>query len=208
VFGTTNLRYFACPDREYCDHRLYRWPSTSTLCHGCMISSTLYSFAGWFCPSKGPTRESSQKPRNQASMSTAPGRFVPSRTVIPRAQPQRGGPSPPRPPSRPGSAITKPRTSHACDRCRIMRTKCSGGERCTKCIKDNATCVFGDRKRERNRKDLAESLERIGELQNENQILLTALRSLGSRDDFDSSRHSDVLDILSKVLDTSFTRKL
>lgn len=56
--------------------------------------------------------------------------------------------------------------------------------------------------------DLAESLERIGELQNENQILLTALRSLGSRDDFDSSRHSDVLDILSKVLDTSFTRKL
>lgn len=57
-------------------------------------------------------------------------------------------------------------------------------------------------------RDLAESLERIGELQNENQILLTALRSLGSRDDFDSSRHSDVLDILSKVLDTSFTRKL
>ncbi|KAK5377738.1 hypothetical protein LTR20_002199 [Exophiala xenobiotica] len=66
-----------------------------------------------------------------------------------------------------------------------MRTKCSGGERCTKCIKDHAT-------------DLAESLDRIDELQSENQILVNTMRSLASGEDFDPSRHSDVLDILSK----------
>ena len=56
-------------------------------------------------------------------------------------------------------------------------------------------------------RDLAESLERVDELQNENQILLTAVRSPAIREAFDSSRHSDVLDILSKVFDTSFARK-
>jgi len=97
-----------------------------------------------------------------------------------------------------------------------MRTKCSGGNRCTKCIKDNATCIYGDRKRERNKKyavrktpstglevnfcrDLAQSLDRIDELKNENHVLLNALRSLTDDHDFDTSRHGDVLDILSKV---------
>jgi hypothetical protein len=47
---------------------------------------------------------------------------------------------------------SKVRTSHACDRCRLMRAKCSGGDRCVKCTKDGAACAYGDRKRERNRK--------------------------------------------------------
>lgn len=33
-----------------------------------------------------------------------------------------------------------------------MRTKCSGGERCSKCTRDGIVCVYGDRKRERNKK--------------------------------------------------------
>jgi hypothetical protein len=50
--------------------------------------------------------------------------------------------------------ITNPRlrASHACDRCRLMRTKCSAEERCAKCVRDDKTCTYGDRKRERNRK--------------------------------------------------------
>lgn len=60
--------------------------------------------------------------------------------------------SPPKFPSVRGTSKVKRRISHACDRCRMMRTKCSGGEQCSKCIKDNANCVYGDRKRERNKK--------------------------------------------------------
>ncbi|KAK5216027.1 hypothetical protein LTR72_010903 [Exophiala xenobiotica] len=79
-----------------------------------------------------------------------------------------------------------------------MRTRCSGGDRCSKCVKDNAKCVYGDRKRERNKKDLAESFHLIDELRAENQVLLAALRSLAESDDFDSHRHSDILDLLSR----------
>ncbi|KAK5263043.1 hypothetical protein LTR96_011518 [Exophiala xenobiotica] len=78
-----------------------------------------------------------------------------------------------------------------------MRTKCSGGGRCTKCVKDNATCVYGDRKRERNKKDLAETLDRKEELKDENHVLLTALRSLAGSDDLNSARHGDIVDLLS-----------
>ena len=44
------------------------------------------------------------------------------------------------------------RASHACDRCREWHAKCSGGDRCTKCIKDDAQCRYSDRKRERDKK--------------------------------------------------------
>lgn len=44
------------------------------------------------------------------------------------------------------------RTSHACDRCRAMRAKCSGDVRCEKCVKDDTVCIYGDRKREKNKK--------------------------------------------------------
>ncbi|KAL2410635.1 hypothetical protein ABEF95_001037 [Exophiala dermatitidis] len=108
------------------------------------------------------------------------------------------------------------RTSHACNRCRAMRTKCSGGARCSKCVKDGAVCVYGDRKRERNKKsgprcrlielvililglrDLAESLDRIHALKEEQKQLLAALRSVTGSPDFDAQQHGDVLAILSK----------
>jgi hypothetical protein len=41
---------------------------------------------------------------------------------------------------------------HACNRCRLVRTKCSGGSPCDKCSKDGAICILGEGKRERNRK--------------------------------------------------------
>lgn len=85
-------------------------------------------------------------------MDSTPGRPGSARPVVAKGEP----PPPRRTPqghhSRESSSGSKVRTTHACDRCRIMRTKCSGGERCTKCIKDNATCLYGDRKRERNKK--------------------------------------------------------
>ena len=97
-----------------------------------------------------------------------------------------------------------------------MRTKCSGGERCSKCIKDDAVCIYGDRKRERNKKcdqthafqvfgvliecrDLVESLERITTLEEENQALVNALRSVTASPGFDTNEHSEVMQILQKV---------
>ncbi|KIX00909.1 uncharacterized protein Z518_09974 [Rhinocladiella mackenziei CBS 650.93] len=102
------------------------------------------------------------------------------------------------PPNRNPRDITKTRVSHACDRCRLMRTRCSGGERCSKCIKDDAVCVYGDRKRERNQKDLAESLDRVQELEGENTKLINALRSVVASPDFRTDMHGDIMEILSK----------
>ncbi|KAF7846547.1 hypothetical protein BT93_L4176 [Corymbia citriodora subsp. variegata] len=44
------------------------------------------------------------------------------------------------------------RTSHACDRCRLLRAKCTGERACTRCANDRVVCVYSDRKRERNKK--------------------------------------------------------
>jgi hypothetical protein len=49
------------------------------------------------------------------------------------------------------SALPK-RTSHACERCRALKAKCTGGIRCEKCVFDKAECRYGDGKRERNKK--------------------------------------------------------
>lgn len=44
------------------------------------------------------------------------------------------------------------RTAHACERCRALKAKCTGGQRCEKCVIDKADCRYGDGKRERNKK--------------------------------------------------------
>ncbi|KIY03019.1 uncharacterized protein Z520_01485 [Fonsecaea multimorphosa CBS 102226] len=111
---------------------------------------------------------------------------------------RRLGGSPPKQRSSRKSTVSKVRTSHACDRCRLMRTKCSGGERCAKCVKDGAACVYGDRKRERNKKDLAESLDRISLLEEENAQLVGALRSVTERPGFLPEENPHIFQLLNK----------
>lgn len=48
----------------------------------------------------------------------------------------------------PATVRPRARTSHACDRCRRLRIKCSGGVHCEKCTRDDACCTYSDRKRE------------------------------------------------------------
>jgi Fungal Zn(2)-Cys(6) binuclear cluster domain len=50
-----------------------------------------------------------------------------------------------------GGATPK-RTAHACERCRALKAKCTGGSKCDKCVIDKADCRYGDGKRERNKK--------------------------------------------------------
>ena len=44
------------------------------------------------------------------------------------------------------------RTSHACDKCRKAKAKCSGGQPCDKCKAENRECYYGDGKRDKDRK--------------------------------------------------------
>ena len=49
-------------------------------------------------------------------------------------------------------ASGKERTSHACDKCRKAKAKCSGGQPCEKCKAENKECIYGDGKRDKTRK--------------------------------------------------------
>jgi len=46
----------------------------------------------------------------------------------------------------------KNRTSHACDQCRRAKAGCSGGTPCSRCRTTRSNCVYGDGKRDRERK--------------------------------------------------------
>jgi hypothetical protein len=50
------------------------------------------------------------------------------------------------------SKTEKNRTSHACDKCRKAKAKCSGGQPCEKCRTEDKECIYGDGKRDKERK--------------------------------------------------------
>lgn len=50
------------------------------------------------------------------------------------------------------SRTEKNRTSHACDKCRKAKAKCSGGQPCEKCRTEGKECIYGDGKRDKERK--------------------------------------------------------
>lgn len=44
------------------------------------------------------------------------------------------------------------RTTHACDLCRKAKAKCTGGQPCQKCNNEGKECIYGDGKRDKERK--------------------------------------------------------
>lgn len=48
----------------------------------------------------------------------------------------------------------KGRTTHACDFCRKAKAGCTGGQPCVRCKNANVDCVYGDGKRDRERKSV------------------------------------------------------
>lgn len=60
-----------------------------------------------------------------------------------------------RPPQNSDSPVRgnrKGRTSHACDHCKKAKAACSGGQPCARCQNASVACVYGDGKREYDRK--------------------------------------------------------
>ena len=81
-----------------------------------------------------------QHPHSTSIMSGPPGKML-----LPRLyQPKSSTPD--------TKASAKERTSHACDKCRKAKAKCSGGEPCEKCKAEGKECVYGDGKRDRMKK--------------------------------------------------------
>lgn len=95
------------------------------------------------------------------------------------------------------SSVPK-RTPHACERCRALKAKCTGGARCEKCVLDKAECKYGDGKRKRNNKEIASQLEKSSSLILQNEQLLTALREVTDDPGFDAKKHPAVMHLLSK----------
>ena len=113
------------------------------------------------------------------------------------------------------SAMPK-RTAHACERCRALKAKCTGGLRCEKCVLDKAECKYGDGKRERNKKyetspsssrqradnharEMASQLQKSTSLIIQNEQLLAAVREVSADPNFDAEKHPAVVQLLSKV---------
>jgi len=59
---------------------------------------------------------------------------------------------PPRPPQLARKDMKRGRTPHACDACRKAKVGCSGGNPCSRCQSGNIPCIYGDGKRDKERK--------------------------------------------------------
>ncbi|RDW64228.1 hypothetical protein BP5796_10730 [Coleophoma crateriformis] len=62
----------------------------------------------------------------------------------------------------------KIRTSHACDNCRRAKAGCTGGQPCSRCQNTRGRCVYGDGKRDKERK--VTQIRRISKLRKDAQI--------------------------------------
>src|ERR1700744_5387234 len=98
----------------------------------------------------------------------------------------------------PARTTTRSRITHACDRCRLMRTKCVGGNPCDKCRKDRALCAFGDRKRERkknkkNNKQLFFVFCKF--LKAKANLLVQTLRTVAANPNLDSHESSRIREV-------------
>ncbi|KAE8443556.1 hypothetical protein EG329_001718 [Mollisiaceae sp. DMI_Dod_QoI] len=72
----------------------------------------------------------------------------------------------------------KGRTSHACDFCRKAKAGCTGGQPCMRCKNANVACVYGDGKRDRDRKKLSVLSKETITLSQYNSNILDALRRI------------------------------
>lgn len=114
------------------------------------------------------------------------------------------------------SGVTpKARVSRACDRCRELRARCSGGIRCAKCTRDDATCRYSDNKREQKQKYYAQTttctatnatnrsytqaVQQANALRDDNAKLVSMLQQLVDNKRLTSEEHQGIVELLERV---------
>ncbi|KAH9214215.1 fungal-specific transcription factor domain-containing protein [Leptodontidium sp. 2 PMI_412] len=75
-------------------------------------------------------------------------------------------------------ALKKGRTPHACDYCRKAKAGCTGGNPCTRCLNANVPCIYGDGKRDKDKKRMAKLSKKSVSLSRHNDDVTEALRRI------------------------------
>lgn len=111
------------------------------------------------------------------------------------------------------------RTTHACEACRKAKAKCTSGQPCQKCKNEGKECVYGDGKREQERKyvaltsrwfsvalqitiktipnlNLSRVLQRTSK---QNETLKDTLRDMLERINLSESDHNRISELLARV---------
>ncbi|KAL2065211.1 hypothetical protein VTL71DRAFT_2880 [Oculimacula yallundae] len=109
------------------------------------VASTPKARFGQHLPSQqsGPSNASTLEPFIQQSMSPMT-QAPPGKVAIPALKSTRISES--------SKAHKKGRTPHACDYCRKAKAGCTGGNPCARCLNANVLCVYGDGKRDKDKK--------------------------------------------------------
>lgn len=140
------------------------------------------------------------------------GQTSPSFSVASYSLPPNGVSAPPGkmllPPLRPAhsaaanatsKAVDRNRTSHACDKCRRAKAKCTGGLPCEKCKNESKHCVYGDGKRDKEKKELERVLRISKSVRQRNEELLQALQKMSIDPQLDRGKRDEIEDLISKT---------
>jgi hypothetical protein len=98
----------------------------------------------------GPGRGNTSVTTSDLKARAAP-RPPPGKVAIPALKPTRSPDS--------SRYLKKGRTPHACDYCRKAKAGCSGGQPCVRCKAAQVACIYGDGKRDKERKSGYATLE-------------------------------------------------
>ncbi|KAH8599226.1 fungal-specific transcription factor domain-containing protein [Bisporella sp. PMI_857] len=121
-------------------------------------------------------------PLTPSIIPTAPMRAPPGKVAIPSITASLGSQS-----TRKGSK--KGRTSHACNVCRKAKAGCTGDQPCTRCNNLGVPCIYGDGKRDKERKRLSKLSKETDSLSQHNNEVAEALRRMR----FDETLTSDAM---------------
>ncbi|KAK0111791.1 hypothetical protein ONS96_001059 [Cadophora gregata f. sp. sojae] len=75
-------------------------------------------------------------------------------------------------------ALKKGRNPHACDFCRKAKAGCTGGNPCTRCLNAHVPCVYGDGKRDKDKKRMTKLSKESVSLSRHNEDVAEALRRI------------------------------
>ncbi|TVY41819.1 putative transcriptional regulatory protein [Lachnellula occidentalis] len=92
------------------------------------------------------------------------------------------------------AAFKRGRTSHACDNCRKSKSGCTGELPCLKCRNAGFQCVYGDGKRDKDRKRLSNLSKEADSLTRQNYDMVERLRRIQLRPELSKEEIRDAID--------------